>query len=64
MYLKDGENAILADGHDPEQIKIALETAVSMPLEERQKMRRCARETAEKCFDYHQYVSEMDKLLK
>lgn len=64
MYLKHGKNAILADGHAPEQIKIALESAILTTLEERTTLRRNARETAEKCFDYRQYISEMDKLLK
>ena len=64
MYLKHGENAILTEGHAPEQIKVALEAAILTPIEERKTLRRNARETAEKCFDYRQYVSEMDKLLK
>jgi glycosyltransferase involved in cell wall biosynthesis len=64
MYLTHGENAVLADGHAPEQIKIALESAIQTSPEERKKLRRNARETAEKCFDYRQYVSEIDKLLK
>lgn len=64
MYLKNGENSIISEGHDPEHIKLALEDAMAMSSAERQNMRKKARETAETYFDYHRYVSEMEKLVK
>jgi glycosyltransferase involved in cell wall biosynthesis len=64
MYLKDGENAYISASHDPVHIKQALEKALETPADNRKQMRENARKTAENCFDYHQYISEMSELLQ
>lgn len=64
LYLRDGENAIIAEGNAPEQVKDALEAAMAISIEERKNMRKKARETAETYFDYHRYVSVMGKLVE
>ena len=64
LYLKDGENAVLIHGHDPEDVKNAAQKALLLSPEERQSMRQQARETALKHFDYRNYIEQIGDLLK
>lgn len=63
MYLRNEENAIIAGGHSPEAVKDAIERALSISAEKRVEIRHQARKTAEQCFDYKNYVSEMETLI-
>jgi glycosyltransferase involved in cell wall biosynthesis len=63
MYLKDGENAIIAKSHSPEAVKDAVEKAINLSAEERVKMRVAARRTAERHFDYKNFTSQMESLV-
>lgn len=62
LYLKDGENAFVANGFAPEDIKEVLEKVLVVSVEERKKMRIAARKTAEEQFDYTKYVDKMKDL--
>lgn len=64
LYLRDGENAVLIDGYTPEAVKVAVEKALELQPEQRNAMRRCARETAQQSFDYRKYVEHIRNLLK
>lgn len=64
MYLNDGENAIISNGHSPIEAKSAIERALSLTADERKKMRIEARKTAEQHFDYRNYISKIENLLK
>ncbi len=63
MYLRNEENAIIAGGHSPEAVKNAVERALSISAEKRVEIRHQARKTAEQCFDYKNYVSEIETLI-
>jgi len=63
LYLKDGENAYVADDHSPESIAVALEKAIHTPTQHRGEMRVTARKTAEACFDYSKYIEVFSELL-
>ena len=63
LYLKDGENGILAKGSTADDVAEALLRAVSMNKEEAILMRHAARKTAEQSFDYRCYSSQMAKLI-
>ncbi len=62
MYLVDGENSIIASGHSAFDVKNALERAIDTTREVMDKMRFNARYTAENCFDYHNYITQLSKL--
>jgi glycosyltransferase involved in cell wall biosynthesis len=62
MYLKDGENAFISQSHRPEDLKNTLTRAIESSLEQRNKMRKAARMTAEESFDYRNFIEEF-KLL-
>ena len=64
LYLKDGENAFIADDHDPKSLKPALEKAINTSCDHRKEMRANARMIAENCFDYKQYTTLFSELLK
>ena len=55
LYLKDGENAIIADSHHPEDLAKAIRRALELSTEMKREMRAKARESAEKHFDYRNY---------
>ncbi len=56
MYLKDGENAFISESHRPEDLKNTLVRAINCSSEQRNKMRKFARRTAEEAFDYKNYI--------
>lgn len=64
MYLKDGENAFVTEGHSPEEVKTVLERAISTSEEQRKRMRLNARKTAEENFDYREYTNLFAELVK
>lgn len=64
MYLQDGQNAVLIDGHTPEAVKNAVEKALAIPTDKRVQMRAAARKTAEDHFDYRQYIDCMKMLVE
>lgn len=55
-YLVDGENAVIVKDMMPESIVKALSRVIAMPAEQRKEMQKCARKTAEECFDYRRYI--------
>ncbi len=63
MYLKDGENSFISESHRPEDLKNTLTRAINCSLEQRNKMRKSARKTAEEFFDYKNYIEIFRELL-
>lgn len=63
-YLRDGENALLADSHHPKDIAAAMRRALALSVEEKERMSRCALESAKEYFDYRNYVSEIKRFLQ
>lgn len=55
-YLVDGENAVIAKDMSEQSIVEALRRAIAISPEKRKVMQAQARETAEKCFDYRNYI--------
>ena len=63
LYLKDGENAVLAENHSPEAFCVALRTVLSFSSDERNSMRLSARKTAREQFDYKIFAESLKQLL-
>lgn len=63
LYLKEGENVYLAEDHLPQSMKKALENAINASPEQRKQMRMNSRATAEKYFDYKNYISVFAELI-
>ena len=63
MYLRDGENCILADSENKDDILKGLKRIVALTEDERNRLREGARETALNAFDFRIYVNEMRELL-
>jgi glycosyltransferase involved in cell wall biosynthesis len=59
LYLRNGHNGFLFDDASPEVIRTALVEIAGMSDEKRMEMRRQARLTAEKNFDYRNYTSQL-----
>ncbi|HNX14703.1 MAG TPA: glycosyltransferase [Oscillospiraceae bacterium] len=64
LYLKDGINGHVLDSITPESINKVLCRIINESPEDRQKLRKCARETAEISFDYRIYSSIIEKFLQ
>lgn len=64
LYLDDGYNAFIADDHQPNSLKLALEKAINASAEQRKTMRKNARKTAEEAFDYRKYTSIFGEFIK
>jgi glycosyltransferase involved in cell wall biosynthesis len=64
LYLRDGENAILASDHTPQAVALAMERAAGLSFEERKGMCEAAHNTAKVKFDYRQYQDALASLLK
>lgn len=62
-YLRDGENALLAQSHHPEEIAKTMKRALALSAEEKMEMSRCAFASAKAHFDYHNYVDEIKGFL-
>lgn len=63
LYLKDGVDSIIFEGADKVGCLDGIRRAIKMPPEELQKMKRNARECAEKNFDYHNWSDKIEKFL-
>lgn len=60
-YLIDGCNSIISESIEPENICKAIRRAANLSSEKRNKMKLEARDTAEKCFDYRNYIDVFQK---
>jgi len=63
QYLVDQKNAIIIDGCNSESVEKAIRTALQMDAIDRVSMRKAARETAVKNFDYRLYGNHILDLL-
>ncbi len=63
MYLKDGENAIIVNGHDEESFARGLERVLSMSRPQIDAVKRHARQLAEKEFDYRNWVETVSNFI-
>ncbi len=63
MYLKDGENAIIVNGHDEKSFKKGLECVLSMSREQIDLIKTNARKLAEGEFDYRNWIATVSKLI-
>ena len=63
MYLKDGENAIIVNGHDEESFARGLERVLSMSRPQIDAVKRHARQLAEKEFDYRNWVKTVSDFI-
>lgn len=63
MYLRDGENAVISNGHSPKDLKEALIKSINYSFEQKRQMRISARKTAEENFHYKRYIEEFKNLL-
>ena len=63
-YLEDGKNAFIINGHSVESIAATIRKIIPLKTDSLDIMRKEARKTAEKYFDYRQYYREMSYILK
>jgi len=63
LYLKNGENAVVAVDETPESVTDALDRALSMTPVQKDTMRAEARRTAEAAFDFRHYVKPLSDLV-
>lgn len=63
MYLKDGENAIVVNGHDEKTFAQGLERILSLSREQIDLIKVNARQLAEKEFDYRNWVTTVSELI-
>lgn len=62
LYVKDCQNGFIV--HDNEEsIYRVLNYILSLSMEEKTKMRKSARQTAEECFDYRCYLDDIQEVL-
>lgn len=64
MYLKDGENAIILDSRNINDVVTALRRAINMATQDKQKMSEEARKTAERSFDYKLYIDKLREIIR
>ena len=64
QYLVDQQNAIIIDGCNSESVEKAIRTALQMDVIDRVSMRKAARETAVKNFDYRLYSNQLLSFLE
>lgn len=62
-YLNDMENSIVVSNCTPECFCNAVRKAIGLKVEERQKMQHNARITAERYFDYRNYINDIEMKL-
>ena len=63
MYLKDGENAVIVDGHDEKSFARGLEQVLSLSREQIDQIKANARKLAEKEFDYRNWITTVSGLI-
>ncbi len=64
LYLKDGENAVIARDHSPEALAEALRRAILLAPEEKNEMSRKALESARDKLDYHIFADTLKKIIE
>ncbi len=64
MYLKHGENGYIVKDETSEALAQVLSQAMTLSYKERSEMQKAARETAEKYFDYHLYLNNIESLIE
>lgn len=64
LYLKDGINAVISSGFEPELFCEAIKKAIDIDFDQYAKMRLEARKTAEDCFDYRKYTEQFVDFLE
>lgn len=64
LVVKDKENGFLLNSKSVDEICETLRYLLNMKREDREKMRRKARMSAEKFFDYHNYLSDIQKVFE
>lgn len=64
LYLKNGENGFLLNDITQEEVRRAFDEIMDLSENERKSLRACARKTAEKNFDYREYIEKMKYLLE
>lgn len=62
-YLVNQKNAIIIEGVNPKSVKKALDTALELDSDDRSRMRKAARESATRFFDYRLYGNQILSLL-
>ena len=62
-YLVDSENSIIVDGHRSDDVYRALQYSINIDKVAYAKLRDNARKTAERFFDYRDYVNSLKELL-
>lgn len=63
FYLKSGENSILVDKFSSEAYARALNAVAILGKDKLVEMHRKAKQTAYKCFDYSNYIEEIEDLI-
>lgn len=59
MYLRDGIEGVVCDGHSVDEFAHALDRALKLTPAQRAEMRCSARNQAEKAFDFRAYANDM-----
>lgn len=62
LYLENGKNGFLLKDGSAETVQIILNKIIELGSDQIKIMRKNARKTAEKNFDYHHYINEIKKI--
>ncbi len=63
LYLEHGYNSIISTDSSPQAFAEALHYAMTMSAEEKRRIYKNARKTAEQCFDYKIFGDELSRLI-
>ncbi|HBC31523.1 MAG TPA: hypothetical protein DC024_09830 [Clostridiales bacterium] len=63
MYIKDGQTGLVVKDESPEAFSSAVYRALSLTPKEKYQMKLNARNMAEKCFDYREYIETFRQFL-
>ena len=64
LYVTDHKNGFLLSNLEEEELIKCIKNCIAQTQEEKVRMRRSARYTAEQSFDYHEYVTKTKKLFE
>lgn len=64
LYLHDGENALIAVDHTPEELVKTLRRAFALTADEKHRMSISALESAKKYFDFRKYSEKLKKFFE
>ncbi len=64
LYLKDGENAVVADDHTPQALAKALTRALQLTPSEKDRMKQAAQDSAKQQFDYRLYARPLQNFFE